>query len=175
MLNKKDAIRVERQPRKSGGPRVVYIFKCKNSKCDNLLKARYGELKTRKGTCISCSQKKRPFESIYNGLYNDHRKIKITLTYDEFLLFTQIKNCYYCNSCISWNPYGTIDNKFISRAYCLDRMDNSGPYSKENCVVCCHRCNWLKKDMHHNDFIVLCNAISENFKARLQKLVDKIY
>lgn len=142
MLNKKKAIRIEKQPRKSGGPRTVYIFKCKIFDCYNEIKARSGkDLLLRSGTCIIHSHRKKPFESIYNSLCNDDRNLKIDLTYDQFIEFTKIKKCHYCNYTIKWIEYPTIAGKFISNAYYLDRKDCDVGYSKYNCVVCCTRCN----------------------------------
>lgn len=105
------------------------------------MKTRTDQVKKSTGYCISCAQQKRPFEGLYNCLYNDHRKLKVDLTYDEFLEFTKINTCHYCKNDIKWNSYTRVKGKFISRSYFLDRKDNDIGYSKENCVVCCTRCN----------------------------------
>jgi hypothetical protein len=172
LLNKKDAISIERQPRKSGGLRIVYIFKCITEKCNNKVKVRSSELKTRAGTCISCSQRHRPFETIYNNIGKDDRNLEVKLTYDEFIEFTKIKECYYCGSRIPWTPYPVINGDFISMAYFLDRKINKIGYSKENCVVCCTLCNKLKRAHDHYDFIIICNRIAENFKKKLTNFLE---
>jgi hypothetical protein len=88
--------------------------------------------------------KKRPYESIYNFLVATANKRNhiITITYEDYLEFTNIKICHYCNSNIVWVPYsrnrlGIKDG----RGYNLDRKDNNIGYIKENCIVCCGRCN----------------------------------
>jgi hypothetical protein len=63
----------------------------------------------------------------------------------NFLEFTNIKNCHYCNGDINWSEYQSI-NFQKSQAYNLDRKDNNLGYTKDNCVVCCGRCNLSKGD-----------------------------
>lgn len=139
MLDKKLSIRKETEIRKSSGPRYTYIFNCPT--CTNTFRARSDALKTHSSKCGSCAHQKLPFESIYNSIKNDHRKIKVDLTYEEYIEFTKISECHYCLEVIPWSPYGTINGKFTSRAYFLDRKDNNSGYSKSNCVVCCTKCN----------------------------------
>ncbi len=141
MRNIEDAIRIEKQPRKSGGPRTVYIFKCLQDGCTNEIKRRKDSLKTYSDYCLIHSHTKRPFESIYNGIVNSWRGTPVELTYEEFINFTKIDQCHYCLSNIQWQAYGTVGGNYTSRAYYLDRKDNTKSYSVENCVVCCTRCN----------------------------------
>jgi hypothetical protein len=147
-LIKEQALRVEKQHRKKYGPRNTYIFKCRHSTCTEEIRARADGLKKHKGFCQQHSQQKRPFESIYMGLFHDHRKTKVELTYDEYLEFTKISYCHYCGNDIPWVPYGVVNGKYTSRAYFLDRKDHSIGYTKDNCVVCCTFCNRLRS----NDF-----------------------
>lgn len=145
MLDSKNAIRIEKQKRKSGGPRTVFVFKCAYPECNKEIKSRSGkDLDEHGGKCAVHSHIKRPFESIYNGLLNDHRNPIIELTYEQFLTFTKIKICHYCFSTINWTEYSIISGNYKSRAYFLDRKDNLGPYSIDNCVVCCTKCNIAK-------------------------------
>ncbi len=110
---------------------------------------------------------KKPYEWCYNMLY---RKIKSghritfinTLTYEEFLEFTKIDKCYYCNSNIIWRPHH-IKGKG-NGGYHLDRKDNNLGYTKENCVVCCFVCNKMKSTM-----------VKENFINHIQKIYNNIF
>jgi hypothetical protein len=90
----------------------------------------------------------RPFESLYHCLLstNRHRRIPVIveLTYEQFLAFTRFSECHYCHGTISWTKYGL--GRSGSSAYNLDRKDNTLPYSVENCVPCCWRCNNGKSD-----------------------------
>ena len=141
MLDKENAIEIEKKMRKKYGPRYTYIFICKHTKCNLKIKVRSDALKTSKGLCKMHTQQKKPFESIYNSLFNDHRKIEVKLTYSEFVEFTKNNLCVYCHTYIKRDFYGTVKGCYKSRAYYLDRKDHSKGYSKENCVTCCTRCN----------------------------------
>jgi hypothetical protein len=81
----------------------------------------------------------------------------VTLTYDEYIQFTKIKNCHYCNNSIPWRPYNSGNKK--AQAYFLDRKDNDGPYSKENCVVCCTRCNRMRSNKFTYEEFILFKPI----------------
>lgn len=90
------------------------------------------------GTLFS---KLRPFEAMYRLLLRaaKTRKIDVEFSYEYFLLFTETKECHYCNATIIWD-------KRIKKArgYNLDRKDPDIGYTRGNCVVCCKRCNIAK-------------------------------
>ena len=69
------------------------------------------------------------------------RKIEVSLTYEEFLEFTKTSKCFYCDAAVKWKEFSSG-----GYGYNLDRKDNSLSYTKENCVVCCKRCNMGKRD-----------------------------
>jgi len=117
---------------------------CTYPGCKHILNIRSDQIKTHTKKCSTHSHTKRPYESIYQSLLKDWRKLDNTLTYEQFLDFTSIKNCHYCLSYINWIPYSTVQGKFISRAYYLDRKDNNLGYSLTNCVTCCTTCNRAK-------------------------------
>ena len=110
----------------------------------------------RKGSTKSCgcwknefnqlTRRLRPFENAYNRLplAASNRKLELTLTYEEYLEFTKISSCHYCGEIISWQSYAGKGDDGVDRTsipYYLDRKDNNLGYTKENCVVCCTRCN----------------------------------
>jgi hypothetical protein len=72
------------------------------------------------------------------------------LSYQDLLEFVKIKKCHYCNDIIEWKLHQCTDGIW-SNAYHLDRIDNSKTYSKENCVVCCTRCNYGKCNLFTYD------------------------
>ncbi len=86
-------------------------------------------------------EKYRPYEHLFLWLNKVAKKNQtaVELTYDEFVLFTEIKTCSYCEAGIVW-----VDQQ--GRAYNLDRKDNAIGYTKENCVVCCIGCNRIKSN-----------------------------
>lgn len=80
----------------------------------------------------------RPFESMFNILKSKARGHEVRLTYEEFLEFTKQKQCHYCLAWLDWAK---------DQRYNLDRMNNDLGYTKENCVVCCPRCNYGKSNL----------------------------
>ena len=116
---------------------------CVRCDCGGLSVCNTQHLKRYAG-CPNCAHKgprpyrlKRPFERVYNSLVNRGRH-PVLITYEQFVEFTQIRECHYCAAPIRWRPYfrgsaGSASN--------LDRMDNSKPYELGNIAVCCLRCN----------------------------------
>lgn len=77
----------------------------------------------------------------------EKRKRDNTISFKEFLKFTQINRCHYCNSTINWSKHHPDCRRHLeSHGYHLDRKNNDEDYSVENCVVCCNRCNFSKSD-----------------------------
>ena len=83
-----------------------------------------------------------PYQSIYNLMCTaaKSRNHQMDISYEEFVRFTDTKNCHYCWTPISWCRENRMHTKGGS-SYYLDRKDNSLGYSLANCVVCCTRCN----------------------------------
>lgn len=122
--------------------------------CLDLVKRRLSGLDKWSGLCKRCSnliklEKARtvpnpadgkPYEALYNNLVYkaSKRGVSANITYLEFLEFTRIKECHYCNTVIKWSIRNLLKNGSKSN---LDRKDNLIGYSKENCVVCCWKCN----------------------------------
>ena len=149
--------------------RKHYIFKCANSLCFNEIKVGRApsQLLRATGYCTSCHMKKRPYGIIFNRVkWNANRKKQeISLTYEEFLEFTKINECVYCESTVEWVKYAHHGNQALS--YNLDRKDASIGYTKENCVVCCRICNWAKNSLFsHEEFLIIGKAIKKVLKNR---------
>lgn len=158
-LDKKDAIRVEIITYKSSDCKLknhnVYIYKCLS--CSNEIRFQQNRLKHNTGKCSFCSQKGLPFEASYNELLNrsttvktlkdlEHKQVK--LSYDEYKKLCELPNCHYCDTFLNRSPYTKVDGKEEKngRSSMLDRKVNSIPYTYENCVPCCWRCNQAKSD-----------------------------
>lgn len=88
---------------------------------------------------------KLPFKRVHTKLIAsaNRKKIKCDITYEDFVEFTKTKLCHYCFKPIKWVAHG----KKVT-AYYLDRMDNTKGYLKDNCVVCCIRCNLGKSNKY---------------------------
>ncbi len=162
MLDKKKAIKAIKQNRAGAGPRYTYIFVCSYPECTETIRIRQDALKTATGKCQSHSHVKKPFESIYNGLFHDWRKPIVELTYEQFLKFTKIKMCHYCGAKVHRQEFATVKGEYKSSAYFLDKKDPKKPYSIRNCVVCCTRCNFLKGNRFtYKEFLLIGEAIAE--------------
>lgn len=78
----------------------------------------------------------------------------------EFLEFVG-KPCFYCG--------------IIPPAIGLDRTDNKKGYTKENSVICCTPCNWMKRALPVDFFIEQCKKITayQRKKKAYQKRVNQ--
>lgn len=124
------------------GYKITDIKKCLSCSKEVRVRQDYAH----SGKCRSCSKQGNPYETNWKNLFHDSRKIPVTISYAEYLEFTKIKECHYCETPIPWQPHRKEAKS--QQAYFLDTKDNNGIYSKENCVVCCTRCN----RMHSNKF-----------------------
>jgi hypothetical protein len=80
------------------------------------------------------------------------RGLIYTLSDTEFSTFIS-QNCYYCNLPPSKNVAVNCPGYPEFRYNGIDRMDSSIGYTTDNCVPCCHYCNWIKYDTPQNEFI----------------------
>lgn len=148
ILKREDAIRIERIPKINGiGTYKILIYKCNIENCSREVKVNSSNLTKHSGKCDihgvitrgHFQDPLKPYLHIYKFLIGNHSKHKVDITWNQFLKFIEIKNCTYCNSIIQWDKPKT-------KAYFLDRLDNSKHYFVENCVVCCSYCNWFRGD-----------------------------
>lgn len=114
--------------------------------CGRWIKVRSNSLRcgvTRSCGCLNPARL-RPYEALYRRMVRDNtrfRSMEVRLTYEEFLEFTTIDQCFYCHTLIHWKEYCSGGH-----GYNLDRKDNDNVYTKDNLVVCCKRCNLGKRD-----------------------------
>ena len=140
----------------------VWIFKC--LRCDNTLRVKANYINKSTGLCRYCTQRKSPFVSIFRGMRYSakERGIECTLTFQEFLEFTGVKNCHYCDDDILWKPYR--DSGTTSFRYFLDRKNSDLVYFKENLVVCCPLCNYVKSDRFTYEEFLLLAPVLKNIR-----------
>jgi hypothetical protein len=138
----------------------VWLCECK---CGKKTSVRASNLHSGNTTSCGCYHKKlmskRPYEHNYNRLLASakRRRWKCEITYDDFIQFTKIKQCYYCNDKIHWNKHVI---QHVSQSYKIDRLDSKIGYVKNNCVVCCGKCNLMKGKLDKDEFISQCNKIA---------------
>jgi hypothetical protein len=164
MLDISDSKSVESRRSPSGSTYKVFTFECKNCGID--IKSQISQLKTHSGMCRSCSQKKKPYEHILNELVHSCQKRKnheVSINYDYFINLIKDSKCHYCDKELDFSKH-TRDKygKYASRAYQLDRMDNSKGYVEGNLVTCCWNCNRMKSDIYsYEDFMKLSPILRE--------------
>lgn len=98
--------------------------------------------------------------SLWNGYKKGglKRGYDFDLDYETFCALTE-KPCYYCGDATGH----TYSARYASGRFTgngVDRYDNAKGYTKENCVPCCKKCNWAKRELHGDDFISLCKTIA---------------
>lgn len=127
----------------------VYLVKNRSKSCGCLKKEKF---------------LRRPFESTYNIMVATAKKrnIECSISYEDYVTFTNITQCHYCNDVIEWYPYRSTKHK--QWGYSLDRKDNAVGYTKDNCVVCCKKCNSVKSHFISYDEMLEIGKLLERFR-----------
>lgn len=104
----------------------------------------------------------RPYEALYRNLvfHTGRRKKLLNLTYEEFLEFTEVRECHYCGAAIGWCESNRHKN---GSRYNLDEKDSTAGYTKENLVVCCLRCNKAKSNLFTYEQFLKIAAVIRTF------------
>jgi hypothetical protein len=85
------------------------------------------------------------------------RNLDFQLTADEFKVITE-KKCHYCGGYSQ-----DRDPRFFGNG--IDRKDSNIGYLINNCVPCCGTCNFIKNNMHFDDFIKYIKRLYEHTKG----------
>lgn len=154
-------------------PRKEYIWLCQCS-CGNKKETLVNYLVSGHTKSCGCWYKEaplhtfgiRPYGAVFNRLVRiaKERRFKNTMSFNQFLTFTKFTKCHYCFSEVSFSKH--VGGK-KSYAYNLDRKDNTIGYSKENCVVCCPRCNGGKSNLFsYEEWLKMTKCFREEKNAR---------
>jgi hypothetical protein len=89
---------------------------------------------------------------IWKGNYEE-------MPFEDFYELSQL-NCFYCerppsncqNAAVGRNSSQNMKDNGYFTYNGLDRIDNTLPHTKENCVPCCFACNYSKRDKTIKDF-----------------------
>ncbi len=152
-------------PKKDNG-KYVYLCRCECGTEKEVIAGHLMSGRTQSCGCLRIEAvSKRPFESLYNRLVTHNTGVSVNLSYEEYLEFTKITICHYCQDAVEWQSSGRK-----STAYKIDRKDNTLGYSKENCVVCCGSCNRTKGDRFtYEEFMLLVPMLRQIREARKVK------
>ena len=93
-------------------------------------------------------------------MYAENAKLKnlaFHLTKEQCYGFF-LSTCHYCGA-----PPGSNASRRSDRASVkvngIDRVDNSMGYITSNCVACCAKCNYAKRDTSVSDFLLWVSAV----------------
>ncbi len=167
---------------KSGKKRSLWLCKCD---CGNECKIRAANLTCRLTKSCGCLAlenmnkfvqahvKKPPGIRCRNYVYNSYktgakaRDLEFTINVEDFEKITTL-NCHYCNggpNNVKKSEYG--NGEFVYNG--IDRIDNNKGYILDNCVPCCHTCNFMKRALSLEVFVSQAIKISENWSKNDEK------
>lgn len=142
-------------------------FLCTCTKCGSKIRMRNDGL-LNKRPCECCSKcigewRKEHFKELYKDkpekIFREKhthfrananiRNIKYFLTLEDIVDLCS-QPCYYCGK---------------ERCLGVDRVDNSKPYTRDNCVPCCGCCNKMKMDLELSFFLNQIEKIYNNIET----------
>jgi hypothetical protein len=85
------------------------------------------------------------------------------MPFEDFYELSQ-QNCFYCNGPLSNRQNRSRRKNGHFKYNGLDRVDNSLPHSKDNCVPCCKHCNYAKRDRSVKDFLDWIKDVNKKIK-----------
>lgn len=111
---------------------------------------------------ISVSNRLGVGEHLVNMQCRDYRKnaeargIEWALS-DEQVKRLVLSDCYYCGTVPNRRVESSWDVIFVNG---IDRVDNNNGYLESNCVSCCKDCNYAKRTMSAQEYIILCKKVA---------------
>ena len=101
-----------------------------------------------------------------------NRNLSFNLTFEELKnLITQ--PCHYCGELRGRKTRFSYDQNVVA-VIGIDRKDNNIGYQLDNCLPCCKTCNFMKKNYSFEEFLLNCNAVSENHAENIRKIKSKL-
>lgn len=154
---------------KNDGKNVMWRCLCICGKYVNVKSASLVHNRTKSCGCLHREVvSKKPYYHIFTLLKRRKRYAKFnkekktcSLTFSEFLKFIEIKTCHYCADKVIWQVH-TVKTGGNGHHSNLDRKDNDKGYSQTNCVVCCPRCNQMKRTLSYEEFYNFTAPIRES-------------
>jgi hypothetical protein len=99
------------------------------------------------------------------------RKLSFLLTVKQYSTLIGEK-CFYCGEEPKQKKYDSSNRASYILCNGIDRLDNKRGYEVDNCIPCCHNCNWAKLDSEIWEFSQWVNRISKNFPFKVEKGFD---
>jgi len=137
--------------------------------CKNVVSVVSGDLTGGKTLSCGCyhinSVKKPDGTAAFNAMYNSYRgralrkNIEFELIKKDFREVIEM-NCFYCGA----EPSRKFKKrKDVYMCNGIDRINNDKGYTKDNIVPCCPTCNYAKRKMSQEDFLLWAQKLYENF------------
>lgn len=148
-------LKVIRRLKNNNRRETVWRCKCDCGNLCNILSRSLIHGVTKSCGCYHSDKvRKKPYYHLFSLIKRKCRSSKYngktcSFTFQEFLKFTKIKKCHYCAGKVIWWEHNSSGK---NHQYNLDRKNNNIGYTKENCVVCCPRCNQMKKNLSYKEF-----------------------
>jgi hypothetical protein len=126
-----------------------------------------GHLKSGHTQSCGCFYIKDTLGHLQNSVYLSYRagaKVRgfsFSLSREELVSISQ-QDCSYCGQAPSNNKAYTYSTGAVCsfRYNGVDRVDNTGGYSLDNCVPCCFQCNRAKMNQTAEEFIAHCKLVA---------------
>lgn len=96
------------------------------------------------------------------------RELEFKLTIREFKKIAK-QDCHYCGAVSPTTKQREIFNG-SAKINGIDRKDNLIGYINNNCLPCCKICNRAKGEMSYEEFIDLCERVSNHANTRKDRL-----
>lgn len=177
---------IEKAPPIGTKKRTAWICKCD---CGSIKVVKTEDLRT--GNTKSCGcwnneQRSNRAEKMYekNRIYSPlmasaksvHKNSYSDMPFEDFYELCKL-DCYYCGAKPEnksnvflrdkkSHPKSIENGTFVYNG--LDRVDNSLPHSKENCVPCCKYCNFSKRERSIDEFYNWIDKVYFLKKSRLE-------
>jgi hypothetical protein len=174
MLLESDALRVEYETvveKRGSYQRPIYIFRCYS--CGKEMRKQRSSLSRHSGFCVRCVKRNRhPLRTVYSSMRSSclrenkrsGRDCPFDLTFEEFLVHTQVSCCTYCGGGVKWVKYRNGPSN-------IDRKDSSKGYSADNTVVCCGTCNRMKSNWYSfEEFVAISRLLREWISGRMSPM-----
>jgi len=169
-FGKLKAIRIVKTP-KNVQRGIYWLCKCS---CGNTKAIRGTSLRTGKSKSCGCGNKatrfKRNGRTEYNIVLYSYKRAAKERGLEFKLSFKTFKDlissdCFYCGR----KPSQTLGYYKWTRGFKhngIDRIDSSLGYLTTNCVPCCKRCNFAKRDRSAPEFYEWIERIYKNLKQK---------
>lgn len=162
---------IGREPNPTQSRAYLYVCHCD---CGKERRIRIGQLTSGKTQSCGCLRNRKRVPEGQSAVINlmlagyrnsaKQRKLSFELSKEQFVKIAS-QSCYYCGAAPTYTLSRFANVSPLVNG--IDRMDNSKGYTLDNCVPCCTRCNFAKKSMNSDQFILMANQIAARHQVEI--------